>query len=157
MSATQQIVETDIADLDPVELDPPSPEVVRWQELADRNIRICHEGDAEKVIPFPRPAGADPDCDIVGKGLAWSYYTSEWADVTVAHSPGAVDDDHVLPASVRVRAKWCGDGGRFVGLSMRDTQDGKWEWPEGFGLTSAEALELADVLRAAVDLLGGAK
>ncbi|MGE0219660.1 hypothetical protein [Mycolicibacterium sp.] len=53
----------------PVELDPPAPPdpaIARWQELAERDIIINHGGDAETVMPFPRPAWADPDCDMIG-------------------------------------------------------------------------------------------
>jgi hypothetical protein len=40
MSAKKAIaaegIERDVVDMKPVELDPPAPEVVRWQELAGR-------------------------------------------------------------------------------------------------------------------------
>lgn len=148
------------ADLEPVELDPPAPEIIRWQELVDRDVVIYHEGDAEKIIPFPRPAWADPDEDIIGAYLDTSYYTSEYAFIALEHARGETDDDEFRPAVLLVRAKLCGDGKPIVGLNLKKISDRdkkSWTSELGQGLTPAEALELADVLRAAVDLLGGVK
>lgn len=56
MSAKKK-VEVEQVDLQPVELDPPDPALVRWQELADRDWMICHDGDASKVLEFPGQSG----------------------------------------------------------------------------------------------------
>lgn len=142
-------------DVEPVELDPPNPATARWEELADRDVFIHHGGDAEKVMPFPRPAWSDPDEDIIGRHLARCYYASAWVDIPLKYRSGEVQGGFIEPATIRIRAKWCGDGDQLVGLSMRQTVSGKWQcWP-GTGLTAAEATALAEALLAAVDLIGG--
>ena len=152
--------EIEPTDAPPVDLDPPTPlpeEVIRWRELADRDYYVFHDGDASNVIPFPRPVWADPDCDIVGPAIFDCYYTSNWVDVPVSNTRGRNDDETLVPASVRVRAKLCGDGALYVGMSDRRMGEGKWTFGFGVGLTLAEATDLAHVLLAAVDLLGGPK
>lgn len=139
----------------PVQLDPPDPAITRWQELADRGVIIDHSGDAEKVIPFPRPAWADPDEDIIGNRLSSSYYTSEWARIPISYRDGEVTGDFFEPATMRVRAKMCGDGEKIIGISARQFAKGEWHWWHGVGMKPAEATELANALLAAVDLIGG--
>jgi hypothetical protein len=146
----------ELVDLDPVELDPPSPEIVRWRQLAERETIIYHDGDATNIIPFPRPAWADPDCDIVSDRLDRCYYTTEFARIPVSTRAGAVDADAFMPAHFDVRAKLGGDGHPIVGMGLRwRNSKGEWCYEFSLGVTPAEALEFADVLRAAVDLLGG--
>ncbi|WP_204806462.1 hypothetical protein [Mycobacterium riyadhense] len=143
----------------PVDLDPPAPPpaaLARWKELADRDIVVYHDGDASKVIPFERPAWADPDHDIIGRNLSQTYYTSQWAEIPLSYVNGHIDEEELEPAVMRVRAKMCGDGIGFVGLSERRFANGQWKVSDGVGLTPAEATEIAHALLAAVDLIGGA-
>ncbi|WP_044080325.1 hypothetical protein [Mycobacterium canetti] len=142
----------------PIDLDPPAlppAALLRWKELADRDIGVYHDGDASKVIPFERPEWADPDCDIVGRNLSQCYYTSEWVEIPLAYRDGHIDEEELEPAVMRVRAKMCGDGIAFVGLSERRFAKGQWKFSDGVGLTPTEATELARVLLAAVELIGG--
>jgi len=154
-----QSTHTDDADLEPVDLDPPAPEIARWQELVDRETVIYHGGDAEKVIPFRRPAWASPDGDIIGSWLDTTYYTSELAPIPLEYARGLADEEMLKPAVLLVRAKLCGDGRPIVGLGLErfDGKSKKWISELGQGLTLAEAEALADVLRAAVALHGGGK
>ncbi|WP_373138292.1 hypothetical protein [Mycobacterium marinum] len=143
----------------PVDLDPPNRAIARWKELADRDIFIRHEGDAEKVIPWPRPTWADPDCDIIGPSLNLSYYSSDWAHIPTSYRTGGQynDDELLIPASLRVRAKISGTGRAVIGFAASKTVAGKWRFEEGVGLTPAEATEFAHAILAAVDLIGGEK
>ncbi|MEX7474635.1 hypothetical protein AB4Z39_33665 [Mycobacterium adipatum] len=80
--------EMDAEDYQPVELDtpstlpPPPAALVAWQELADRDIEVMHDGDVSKMMPFPRPAWAEESYDLVGPSLLSTAYRS-----TVAHIP----------------------------------------------------------------------
>lgn len=132
----------------------PAP-VLRWQELVCRDTTVVHDHDAEKIIPFPRPPWADPNCDIVGASVARCYYASEFADVPLTYIDGVVSGAQFHAASVMVRAKLSGAGLRLIGLSTDGTVDGKWKCSPIAALTPAEAYELAHVLLAAVDLIGG--
>jgi hypothetical protein len=143
-------------DLEPVELDPLDPAIVRWRELADRDIDVYHGGDAEKVIPFPRPAWADADQDFIGRSLTGCYYNSEWVNVVTSHALGNVDSEVSERASVKVRAKQCGDGEAYVGITVRRCVDGKWV-EIGTNMLAAEVTDLIAVLQASVDLIGGAQ
>lgn len=142
-------------DCSPVQLDPPDPAITRWQELADRDIVVEHDSDAEKVIPFPRPAWADPEEDIIGNRLSSSYYTSAWVRIPMSYRDGEVYGDFFEPATMQVRAKQCGDGEKIIGISARQIAKGEWHWWHGIGMTTAEATALAEALLAAVDLIGG--
>lgn len=139
---------------DPVELDQPDPTLTRWRALAEREIAIQHGGNAEKVMPMPRPSWSEPDQDTIGRCLGTSYYVSEPVHVATRNRYGAVYEDRLIPARFTVRAKLCGDGAPIVGLAHRCVVDGEWESFSGVGLEPAEAVELAAALLAAVDLLG---
>lgn len=145
----------------PVELDtltePRPPAIIRWHELADRDYQTVHDGDAQAIIPFARPSWADEDCDIVGRSVASTYFTSTWAEVPLTRVDGYNSGDALQPATVRVRAKLSGDGCHIIGLSDCRVADGAWKSSLGVSLTPAEATELARVLLAAVDLIGGDK
>lgn len=144
-------------DTPPVELDPPAPlppEVSRWQQLAARDIRIRHDGDAEKVIPFPRPAWADPDEDNVGRSLSGSCYRSSYVRVPVTNAKGTNNDGVLDPAEVTVSARIHGDGLKVVGLKTLRYDATEEEWDLGsIGMSAASAVELAKVLLAAAELL----
>jgi hypothetical protein len=144
------------ADCTAVHLDPPAPEIDRWQEFADREYIIYHDGNAEKIIPFPRPAWAYPDGDIIGAYLTSCYYTSEFAHIPLQYSRGDFDDSALVKASIDVRAKLCGDGKPIVGLGIRqfNPKTKKWTLELSQGLSPAEALDLIAVLQAAVALFG---
>lgn len=143
----------DSTDLAPLELDPPDPALARWQELADRMTAIRHAGDAERVMPFPRPAWADEDYDVIGTSVPSSLYRSRSVEVA-ARWFGGSDDDVFTPSIIAVHGKVDGDGIRSIGVTSRRTVDRKWQ-DFAMSLSVAGALELAGVLRAAVDLLGG--
>ncbi|MGE2835464.1 hypothetical protein [Mycobacterium sp. SMC-4] len=144
------------ADQQPVNLDPPNPAIARWQELAERDTDIYHGGDAEKMMPFPRPAWADPDWDDVA--TTWQAACYRGAPVYVASFSGSGEDDGeiVRPACVRVIPRIHGCGSKLVGINIRRFVGGKWhEW--GTSIQPEGALELADVLRAAVEVMGDEK
>ncbi len=146
----------------PVDLDQPDvlPDAVkRWQVLADREHFIHHHGDAENIIPFPRPAWADPDCDLIRYSLGQTAYRSTNAWVQAKSSGGQeIGNGELEPASVRVRAIQYGTGEQVVSLYLSRTEKsgGKFlGW--GVNLTPTEVGQLIEVLRAAVDLIGGAQ
>lgn len=150
--------------IEPVNLDPPDPALARWQELADLTIVITHDGDAEKVMPFPRPAWADPDEDSIGNTMGGSFYRSTPVDVATPTAGGyKADNGALVPAHFTVSTRIHGNGMALVGLrisryvvSNNEAKDGESRWIEwSASMPPATALELADVLRAAVDLLGG--
>ncbi|CAJ1495120.1 hypothetical protein [[Mycobacterium] burgundiense] len=154
MSAKKK-VEVEQVDLQPVELDPPDPALVRWQELADRDWMICHDGDASKVLEFPRPEWAVEDSDHIGKSPFGTAYRSERAVVTARGCADARNKDGLMsPAHVNVLAELWESGTRKVYLGIARFENEKWS-ETMLGLYPSEALELAEVLRAAVDLLGG--
>ena len=139
----------------PINLDPPAPELVRWQELVDRGVLVAHNGDVSELISVPRPAWSDPYEDSISEILGGCYYASDQIRIPLQYRPGEIRDGYFEPATMRVRAKMGFDGDKFVGLSRRETINGKWTLIEGVGLTPAEATELAEALLAAVDLIGG--
>lgn len=144
-------------DLVPVELDPPDPALARWKELADWDGIIHHNGDAEAMLPFPRPAWADLDEDDFGQSYISTCYSSRPVRVAVKQAPGnRIDADRWAPAAALVSAELYGTGIAKVSLTLTNIREGRWH-SVALGLSVAEALELADVLRAAVDLLGGEK
>ncbi|MFL0292984.1 hypothetical protein ACJH6J_18295 [Mycobacterium sp. SMC-18] len=145
-------IEYEVVDMPPVELDPPAPEVVRWQELADRELVIYHGGDAEKILSFPRPAWSDPDCDGIGNSVLNTRYRSAITYVVSGYGRGDVDDDELEPAAFGVRVAKFGDGTEVVNVHLRRQVDGKWV---DFGLSMflEQARELARVIDAAADLV----
>ena len=145
----------DLADAPPVELDPPDPTVARWQELVAKPSKVEHDGDASEVMPQPRPAWSDPDLDHVGASWRQTYYSSETAIVYASHSTGWFNDEIWRPATVSVTAKLYANGETSISVANKSFTgpDGFGHW--ALGLTVAETLELIDVLRAAVDLIGG--
>lgn len=154
--AQKQKKVTESVDLAPVELDPPDPALARWQELADRDIDIYHDGDAEKVIPFPRPAWADPDRDDIAGTWQGSCYRSAVVEIASMSAGGHNDDESLRPAHFTVTARIHGNGYVVIGVLTRRFIDDEWrEW--GGSIHPAGALELADALRAAVDMVGGAE
>lgn len=148
----------DMVDAAPVELDGPDPALARWQALADRATYIEHGGDATKVLPIPRPAWSEPDADVVSDAISRSYYSSDTAFVAATNSEGKLVGDSWELSGVMVAAEQYGNGDRLVSMAARRVaaSTGKWHSWKVF-LTVAEALELIDVLHAAVDLFGGAK
>lgn len=151
MTATKKIT----ADPAPVNLDQPSPELVRWEELADRDTDIVHHGNAEKVLPFPRPAWADPSEDGTGRSHLSTCYSSPPASVPATHSLGVDHGDWYEPARAIVSAKAWGSGRTCVNLTVSKVEDGSGWSNTALSLQPSEATELARVLLAAVDLIGG--
>lgn len=149
------------AELAPVDLDPPSPELARWQELSSRNsVQIEHDGDAEKMMSIPRPAWSDPDWDQVGESVQRAAYTSASAFIAAKTGAGFNRIDSREPAQVQVYVSMHGAGTKRVQLRLIDTNIASGSASPGTGwstktmaLLPEEALELANVLRAAVDLL----
>ncbi|TXI63307.1 hypothetical protein [Mycolicibacterium mageritense] len=152
MTPKKKIV-TEVVDLDPVDLDPPDPAIARWEEFAARDIDIEHDGDAEKVIPFPRPAWADPSRDDVCATSQESSYRSPKVLVASLTAGGCDDGGWLEPASAGVSARVHGNGNRLVGLTIRRYVNEEWR-EFGMSMPPSAAVELADVLRAAVDLFG---
>lgn len=143
--------------LEPIDLDPPDPALARWEELSDWDGIVHHYGDAEKVIPFPRPAWSDPDEDDFGQSHRSTCYGSRPARVAIHQGPGNyINGSQWAPAAALVSARLWGDGLTNVNLTLTNIDAGKWR-STALRLTASEALELADVLRAAVDLIGGEK
>lgn len=161
MSAKKKAADVEPVDLDltPVELDPPDPAITRWQELSGGDTAVpIDELTAEAIIPFPRPRWADPDFDLVPEG------TSTWAGncayrATKARIPtfldlGMVDDYGYQPATVQVIPCQIGTGQLGINIGFRKAANGGWA-VNSVLLTPTAALQVADVLRAAVDLIGG--
>lgn len=150
-------VEVSPEDLVPQELDPPDPALSRWVALAEWDGIVHHGGDASMMLPFPRPAWSDPDADRLWQSYASSCYGSQPVVVAVKSSPGnVIDDDRWAPGAALVSVRLYGTGITEVHLTLSNIHKGTRWRSQALGLSPAEALELADVLRAAVDLLGGA-
>lgn len=143
-------------DQQPINLDPPKPALKRWEELAERELSIEHNGDAEAIMPFPRPEWADPDRDIVGRSRLVTCYESNAAWVPLGQQPGKSDSEVWFPAGIYVCAKIYSDRGQVIGFSINDVDFGTGEWktPVAVNMTAGEAVDLANVLLAAVELLG---
>ncbi|MBI5536690.1 MAG: hypothetical protein HY898_28480 [Deltaproteobacteria bacterium] len=142
----------------PVNLDPTAPEIVRWDELTG-DVDIYHGGDASKVLDVPRPSWCDPDEDFYGDSIDSFGYGSAVARVVVSNGTGVSDGESLDPARVTVQALMAASGyvhyGIQICLSRATGADKDRLWINSkMTLTPAEALELADVLRAAVDLTG---
>lgn len=140
-------------DLDAGQPEPPqSPELRRWVELAQRDIDVDHDGDASKVIPFPRPSWSDPDFDYVSDSVRLTQYRSEPAEVPMSVVAGEVIGGSYFPAKIEVSAKLYGSRLTGVGITAKKhTGRGNWD-SFGCSLTLEEARELALVLLAAADL-----
>ncbi|QFS93536.1 hypothetical protein FIV07_22485 [Mycobacterium sp. THAF192] len=154
----ENIRDTSDAELAPVDLDPPDPALVRWQHLADRDISVRHDGDASKVLAFPRPAWADAAFDQVGVGWRDTCYRSEPVDVALKNGKSCMSTESVWePASIRVSGHQFGGGDDpMIQLSIRKLYDSEVGWRYfGAGMRLEEATELAHVLLAAVALVGG--
>ncbi|MGK2854586.1 MAG: hypothetical protein ACSLE3_10895 [Microbacteriaceae bacterium] len=149
-------VEVSPAELVPVDLDPPNPAIARWEALSDRDIAINHDGDAEKVLSIPRPDWANPDNDDISTSPFWTAFNSDPAHVSAVRMGGEAIGEAILPAGFRVRGRLIGGGWVGVGIMMNRYLDGKWN-SLGCTLTLDEARELADVILAAVDMVGGEK
>lgn len=127
-------------------------EVVGWRGLVRRSQEstlIRHGGDAEKVMPMPRPVWASRDRDQIGRSLLATCYRSDVATVPATNVGGwhFEDEEEYLPARVDVCAKLFGNHVAMVGISLvRPSQQ------QGFSLTPDEARQLAEVLTAAADL-----
>ena len=150
MTAIDETVEINT---EPVELDPPDPALTRWQELAARDIEVEHDGDAAKIITCPRPAWADPDYDRLAGTTTGCWYQSTPVQVASLTGGGTCDDDAFTPAHFRISARVHGSGDSLIGITMFRVRNKQWE-EVGMSMTPADALELADVLRAAVNLFG---
>lgn len=147
----------DTESTEPVNLDSPAPALQRWRELADRSIVVPHDGDASKVLAFPRPEWADPDEDHVGTSYGTSAYRSERVRIAARGCVSSRNVDGITTfAHVNVLAELWGGGTRKVYLGFARYEDKGWSEPM-IGLYLDEALQVADALRAAVDLFGGAK
>ncbi len=146
-------------DLEPVDLDPRAPELDAWERLCEKangDGTLYHGGDASTIMTIPRPIWADPDKDAVGRSMLVTCYKSTAAYVTFSHQTGKADGDYWYSAGMYVSAKCFDDGEPLIGISYSDADmtSGEWNKPTTANLTPAEALELADVLRAAVALFG---
>lgn len=165
-STTRSSASEDLVDLDaaaPVELDHPDPALTRWQELADRDPIVQHDGDAEKILGHihPRPAWADPDCDYTGRSHLSTSYGSEPVRVVASHDFGVDHGDKWEPACAWVSAKFYGNSHESVQVTFSQVVDGKGDsskWQNvSMSFQPHEVRELIEVLRSAVDLFGGAK
>ncbi|KRD07794.1 hypothetical protein ASE48_10175 [Mycobacterium sp. Root265] len=141
------------AELAPVELDPPDPVIARWQGLADIDLLINHDDDAEKVIPLPRPAWADPLCDVVGHSVCSSSYNTDYAAIPLTYMGGESHEDSVLPSRLSVRGRLIGCGWLGVGMTVTRYDDGEWR-EAGCTMTLSEARDLIEVLSTAVEMIG---
>lgn len=155
IARTSTATETEVVDLD----DPDPAAVRRWNQLAEdsESAYLHHGGDAEKIIPFPRPSWCDPDEDFIGDGLAGCGYQSAITRIPVANSKGEDDGTYCRRATVDVSAGIFGVGNPAVFMNVRKKTDaGRWT-AVGPTLNAAEARQLAQALLAAADLIGGAK
>lgn len=149
--------EMDAEDYQPVELDtpstlpPPPAALVAWQELADRDIEVMHDGDVSKMMPFPRPAWAEESYDLVGPSLLSTAYPVDGRSHSAQPDKGLAQDGFWEPAYVGVRAVLWGNGVHKIGIK---------KWAPGYAvadvmidLTPDEAVDLAHAIVAAVGLI----
>lgn len=147
---------------EPIDLDPPSPALARWEAL-NHDAEIYHDGDASKVIPVPRPVWSDPDQDVVGDRANTTSYRSSVARVISSAERGVDLDDSLDQARVCVQVKMSAavDCIRYavqLTLSRANGPDRDKPWTNStMTLTISEVEELIDVLSAAVELTGGEK
>lgn len=155
MSAKRKI-NVEPVDLPPVELDPPAPALARWLELADRERAIYHDGDIEKIMPFPRPAWSDPDEDLFATSLPCCLYRAYPVKVSATrHNGDKTDPNKWESASVFVQPAIGGTSVPVVRISFSEQVDKRWDNSPYMALTLTEARDLIGVLQAAVDLIGG--
>ena len=150
-------------DTEPVELDPPDPALARWEVLADRDHEVDHDGDAEKVLGsvHPRPAWADPDEDITGRSHLSTGYKSRAVRVRASHAFGVDHGDRWQPACAFVHATLWGNSHESITVTLsqvvdRGTEKARWQ-NIAMSFQPHEAAELAEVLQAALELIGGEK
>lgn len=154
----EQFAEVDAVDLEPVNLDPPDPALARWEELLDRSPVVFHDGDIEKIMPFPRPAWSDPDEDLFASSLPCCLYRAVPVKVPATRHSG--DGKHPTvweSAGVYVQPAIGGTDVPVVRISFSDKTDKGWNNSPYMALTVTEATYLIDALRAAVDLFGGSE
>ncbi len=145
-------------DLSPVELDPPAElaPVARWQKLAeeaDDELAVYHCGNAELVMPMPRPAWSAPALDLIGACIDHCAYRSMTTEIAASRAGGQNDGTYWERDSVGVAAMLWGDGTASVNLRIRRRIGNEWK-RYAIIITRDEAIKLAEVLRAAVDLTG---
>lgn len=148
-------VDYEVVDTAPVELDGPDPALARWEELAYRDVGIIHDGDASKVLPFPRPAWADPDEDLVSGCPLLSLYRALPVRVPVSRHRGDDRNGIMTTPAAYVQPVINGDKRASVRLSLSLYENGKWDNGNYLAFRIAEARDLIGALQAAVDLIGG--
>jgi hypothetical protein len=141
----------------PVDLDDaPDPALAVWEALTELPDFIEHDGDASKVIPFPRPAWSDPDEDVVGVLLGETWYRSKPAKVLTTHMRGHADPDCAIlyPAYARVSLRQFGTRPvPVVTVTFNDQrQSGPGPGARALDFAPADARLLAHVLLAAAEL-----
>ncbi|MEX7470589.1 hypothetical protein AB4Z39_12865 [Mycobacterium adipatum] len=157
-SNTTKAVATTDDPFEPINLDPPNPAITRWEALAERDVYVHHDGDAEKMLGHvhPRPAWADPEQDTTGRSHLSTSYGSLPVRVVASHNWGKDHGDWWEPAVVWVSAKFYGNRHETVQLtfSQIDDSDGRWQ-NVAMSFQPDEARYLVEVLQAAIDLFGG--
>jgi hypothetical protein len=139
---------------DVIDLDGPDPALTAWQELSACPDYIDHQGDASKMIPFPRPAWSDPDEDNIGDTLGACFYRSKRAKVTTSYNWGHSDGSVFYPAYASVSVRHFGTlATPLVTLTLVDQRKtGVGPGARGLDLHPSTARELAAVLLAAAAL-----
>lgn len=125
--------------------------LTNWQHLVDRGdkaVLIEHVGNAQKVLPFPRPTWADPDRDQISEGGAWTCYRSAIASVPATTMMGRSTDDgdSLLTQRVNVSAS------QYRLMPAVSLSICKMETSASLTLTLDETRQLAEVLVAAADM-----
>ncbi|MEH3141162.1 MAG: hypothetical protein PGN37_13475 [Mycobacterium kyogaense] len=143
----------EVADMQPVELDPPPAELVHWQKLGEHYAVVKHRDDASTVIGMPRPEWSDPTRDMIGASPFACVYRSRLVKVPVAGYRGMVDHEEgtLAPAWIGVSTHLVGDRNLMVSISLNYELNGDWK-ATTMRLFLDEATEVADVLLAAVAL-----
>lgn len=144
-----------------LDLDEPDlpPEIVRWREMAESYedlLEVYHGGDASMVMDMERPGWSNPDRDYVGTCISQCCYKSSIVRVAASLAGGVNDGDTWERAHVSISAKLWGDGTTGIALTPHRIIGAEWK-SLSINLTAEEALEVADVLQAAVKLIGGTK
>lgn len=160
-------IEIVAGDVEPINLDPPDPKLARWQELAERDVDIYHDGDASLVINAPRPAWSDPGEDYISTAGTASVYMSAPALVPLSldRALKTDDGDTLQPARLAVRAMMGTSADQVLHAieiklvrPAKDAQKSDKPWMHTpVSLTIREARELVDTLIAATDLIGDAE
>lgn len=132
-------------------------EAAAWSALVERGaaVLVQHGGNAEKVMPMPRPSWASKANDQIGGSLGLTCYCSFIASVPATLNTGWVneDDNEVLYSRINVAAKLYGNGIPVVGVTVVNESPVKHRPVAGLPLTVDEARQLAQVLTAAADLV----